>query len=106
MLGLISVVAAAWCTECRNAEDVHLGIRKQLTAQDDHVFCSLSFRVQPGCTCHQPSMWAPMAAIASMHLLVLALLLPSRAHAQDTNLTVSNQVCKKGDWKVSGWFCS
>ena len=51
-------------------------------------------------------MWAPMAPIVSMHLLVLALLLPSRALAQNTSLTVSNQVCKKGDWQASGCFSS
>ncbi len=47
-----------------------------------------------------------MAFNGGMYLLVLALLLPGRANAQDTNLTVSNQVCKKGDWQVSGCFCS
>ena len=51
-------------------------------------------------------MWAPMAASGGMHLLVLALLLPSRATAQDTNLTVSNQVCNRGDWQVSDRFCA
>ena len=62
-------------------------------------FRSLVLKLQPS---FHSSMWAPMAAIGGMHLLVLALLLPGQAIAQDTNRTVSNQVCKKGDWQVSG----